>query len=108
VKKYILFDHDGVLVDTEFWYYKAAERALADVGLALDKGQYLQDMNQGLGTGRNQPDMQARLRFSCSPFPPAPGIPTVTVRWLTRPRRAGRKPARRPTCAPPPAHYEAP
>jgi beta-phosphoglucomutase-like phosphatase (HAD superfamily) len=23
VKKYILFDHDGVLVDTEFWYYKA-------------------------------------------------------------------------------------
>jgi len=24
VKKYILFDHDGVLVDTEFWYYKAA------------------------------------------------------------------------------------
>jgi len=32
VKKYILFDHDGVLVDTEFWYYKAGERALADVG----------------------------------------------------------------------------
>jgi hypothetical protein len=30
VKKYILFDHDGVLVDTEFWYYKAGERALAD------------------------------------------------------------------------------
>ena len=25
VKKYILFDHDGVLVDTEFWYYKAGE-----------------------------------------------------------------------------------
>jgi HAD superfamily hydrolase (TIGR01509 family) len=50
VKKYILFDHDGVLVDTEFWYYKAAERALADVGLTLDKDQYLRDMNQGLGT----------------------------------------------------------
>ena len=33
VKKYILFDHDGVLVDTEFWYYKAGERALADIGL---------------------------------------------------------------------------
>ena len=32
MKKYMLFDHDGVLVDTEFWYYKAAERALADVG----------------------------------------------------------------------------
>ena len=50
MKKYILFDHDGVLVDTEFWYYRAGERALADVGLTLDKDQYLQDMNQGPGT----------------------------------------------------------
>jgi HAD superfamily hydrolase (TIGR01509 family) len=50
VKKYLLFDHDGVLVDTEFWYCKAGERALADIGLTLDKDQYLRDMNQGLGT----------------------------------------------------------
>jgi HAD superfamily hydrolase (TIGR01509 family) len=50
VRKYILFDHDGVLVDTEFWYYKAGERALADIGLTLDKDQYLLDMNRGLGT----------------------------------------------------------
>ena len=50
MKKYVLFDHDGVLVDTEFWYYKAGERALADIGLTLDKDQYLRDMNQGLGT----------------------------------------------------------
>jgi HAD superfamily hydrolase (TIGR01509 family) len=50
VKKYVLFDHDGVLVDTEFWYYKAGERALADIGLTLDKDQYLRDMSQGLGT----------------------------------------------------------
>jgi len=50
VKKYILFDHDGVLVDTEFWYYKAGARALADIGLTLDKDRYLRDMNQGLGT----------------------------------------------------------
>ena len=50
MKKYLLFDHDGVLVDTEFWYYKAGERALADIGLTLDKDQYLRDMNQGLGT----------------------------------------------------------
>jgi HAD superfamily hydrolase (TIGR01509 family) len=50
LKKYILFDHDGVLVDTEFWYYRAGERALADIGLTLDKGQYLRDMGQGLGT----------------------------------------------------------
>jgi HAD superfamily hydrolase (TIGR01509 family) len=50
VKKYILFDHDGVLVDTEFWYYKAGERALAAAGLTLDRDQYLRDMNRGLGT----------------------------------------------------------
>jgi HAD superfamily hydrolase (TIGR01509 family) len=50
VKKYILFDHDGVLVDTEFWYFKAGERALADIGFALDKDQYLRDMTDGSGT----------------------------------------------------------
>ena len=50
MKKYLLFDHDGVLVDTEFWYYKAGERALADIGVMLNKEQYLRDMNQGLGT----------------------------------------------------------
>ncbi|MDQ0766987.1 HAD superfamily hydrolase (TIGR01509 family) [Streptomyces canus] len=50
VKKYVLFDHDGVLVDTEFWYFKAAERALAEVGFALDKDQYLRDMARGSGS----------------------------------------------------------
>jgi HAD superfamily hydrolase (TIGR01509 family) len=50
MKKYLLFDHDGVLVDTEFWYYKAAERALADIGFALDEQQYLRDMTHGLGS----------------------------------------------------------
>jgi HAD superfamily hydrolase (TIGR01509 family) len=50
VKKYILFDHDGVLVDTEHWYFKAGERALADIGLTLDRDRYLRDMNQGAAT----------------------------------------------------------
>ncbi|MEO6822729.1 MAG: HAD-IA family hydrolase [Candidatus Nanopelagicales bacterium] len=50
MKKYILFDHDGVLVDTEFWYYRAGERALADIGVTLDKARYLRDMKRGLGT----------------------------------------------------------
>lgn len=50
MKKYILFDHDGVLVDTEYWYFKAGELALASVGVSLDKDQYLRDMSQGLGT----------------------------------------------------------
>jgi HAD superfamily hydrolase (TIGR01509 family) len=50
VKNYILFDHDGVLMNTEFWYCQAGLRALAEVGLTLDMDQYLRDMNQGLGT----------------------------------------------------------
>lgn len=50
VKKYILFDNDGVLVDTEFWYYRAGERALADIGFDLDKDRYVRGMNQALGT----------------------------------------------------------
>jgi HAD superfamily hydrolase (TIGR01509 family) len=50
VKRYILFDHDGVLVDTEPWYYQAGERALADIGVTLDKDRYHKDMNQGSGT----------------------------------------------------------
>ena len=50
MKKYILFDHDGVLVDTEFWYYKAGERALADIGFTMDRDQYLRDMAQGGAT----------------------------------------------------------
>ena len=50
MRKYVLFDHDGVLVDTEFWYYKAGERALADIGFTLDGDQYLRDMTRGKAT----------------------------------------------------------
>jgi len=50
MKKYILFDHDGVLVDTEFWFYKAGARALAYIGFTLDRNQYLRDMTQGMAT----------------------------------------------------------
>ena len=50
MKKYILFDHDGVLVDTEPWYFRAGARALAAVGVTLDQERYLRDMSLGLGT----------------------------------------------------------
>ncbi len=50
MKKFILFDHDGVLVDTEFWYFTAGQRALADIGVILDEEQYVRDMNRGIGT----------------------------------------------------------
>ena len=49
-KNYILFDHDGVLVDTEYWYYTAGARALATIGADLPKDEYLQDMTHGKGT----------------------------------------------------------
>ena len=49
-KRYILFDHDGVLVDTEHWYCRAGERALGEVGVVLDHDQYLLDMSTGAGT----------------------------------------------------------
>jgi HAD superfamily hydrolase (TIGR01509 family) len=50
VKSHLLLDHDGVLVDTEPWYYRAGSRALAEIGFTLDLDDYLQDMSQGLGT----------------------------------------------------------
>ncbi|KUM81590.1 HAD family hydrolase [Streptomyces griseorubiginosus] len=50
MRKYVLFDHDGVLVDTEFWYFRSAERALAEAGFTLDKDQYLRDMARGEGS----------------------------------------------------------
>lgn len=50
MKKYILFDHDGVLVDTEFWYLNAGKRALAEVGFALNRDQYVVDMARGGAT----------------------------------------------------------
>jgi HAD superfamily hydrolase (TIGR01509 family) len=50
VKNYLLFDHDGVLVDTERWYHRAAERAFAQLGLTLDPEQYQRDMVAGAGS----------------------------------------------------------
>jgi HAD superfamily hydrolase (TIGR01509 family) len=37
---FILWDHDGVLVDTEEWYYLATQRALAELGIYLERDQY--------------------------------------------------------------------
>jgi len=50
VKKYILFDHDGVLVDTEQWYYLANKRALASLGIDLQLDAYLVNMANGVPT----------------------------------------------------------
>ena len=50
MKKYILFDNDGVLVETETWYYEASKRALKeffDVNLQFDE--YMDIMTAGNG-----------------------------------------------------------
>lgn len=50
MKKYILFDNDGVLVETEVWYYEASKRALKeffDVNLEFDE--YMEIMTAGNG-----------------------------------------------------------
>ena len=48
MKKYILFDHDGVLVETEQWYYLANKRALASLGIDLPRDVYLVNMANGI------------------------------------------------------------
>lgn len=47
MKSYILFDHDGVLVDTEPWYYEATRLHIARLGVALKLPEYLADMALG-------------------------------------------------------------
>lgn len=45
--KYILWDHDGVLVDTEYWYFRSTQRALAEMGVHFDRDTYLEFMPRG-------------------------------------------------------------
>jgi HAD superfamily hydrolase (TIGR01509 family) len=47
MKKFILFDHDGVLVNTEHWYYMANKRALEEMGIDLPLPVYLALMADG-------------------------------------------------------------
>ena len=65
VKKFILFDHDGVLVETEHWYYLANKRALASLGIDLPRDAYLVNMANGIsaweaarGSGLSHTDIQ--------------------------------------------------
>lgn len=48
MKKFLLFDNDGVLVETEPLYFKANEKILKDeLGLVLDLDEYLKIMARG-------------------------------------------------------------
>lgn len=46
-KKYLLFDNDGVLVQTEHLYYEANVKALKELGLTLDFDTYMEIMARG-------------------------------------------------------------
>ena len=43
----LLWDHDGVLVDTERWYFVATQESLRELGIVLDHATYLQYMAAG-------------------------------------------------------------
>jgi len=47
---YLLFDHDGVLVDTEQWYFAATQRGLADLGIKITFDDYKQHLVDGTPT----------------------------------------------------------
>ncbi len=46
-KRFILWDHDGVLVDTERWYYAALHEAMLPLGVDFDQATYLEYMAEG-------------------------------------------------------------
>lgn len=50
MRKYILFDNDGVLVETEMWYYEANRLVLSEHGFELPLEKYLEMMKTGGNT----------------------------------------------------------
>jgi HAD superfamily hydrolase (TIGR01509 family) len=47
MKKYILFDNDGVLVETENWYFEANKKALKQLDINLQMSEYQEIMARG-------------------------------------------------------------
>jgi len=47
MKKYILFDNDGVLVETEKWYFRANQEVLKSMNIHLSEQRYLEIMVKG-------------------------------------------------------------
>lgn len=50
MKKYILFDNDGVLVETEMWYYRASTEVLKTLGIEMSPEVYREIMINGLSS----------------------------------------------------------
>jgi HAD superfamily hydrolase (TIGR01509 family) len=45
--KYLLWDHDGILVDTEKWFFVATRDSLSALGVDMDQAIYLRFMAEG-------------------------------------------------------------
>ena len=61
---HLLFDHDGVLVDTEKWYFEASREALARLGLTMtfdDYKQHLVDGTSNWGDAANKGVSQDKI-----------------------------------------------
>ncbi len=50
MRKYILWDHDGVLVDTEYWFFRATQMSFAELSINLDQQTYLEYQSIGRST----------------------------------------------------------
>ncbi|MBU0631409.1 HAD family phosphatase [bacterium] len=47
MKKFLLFDNDGVLVETEKWYFEANKKALGEIDVELEFDVYMEIMARG-------------------------------------------------------------
>lgn len=47
MRKFLLWDHDGVLVDTERWFFVSTQECLRELGVELNQATYLQFMSVG-------------------------------------------------------------
>ena len=59
MKTTILWDHDGVLVETEPWFFKATQISIRALGVHLEKSDYLTDMASGRSAWERAREMGA-------------------------------------------------
>ncbi|MDC1083690.1 HAD family phosphatase [Pseudomonadales bacterium] len=60
---HLLFDHDGVLVDSEYWYFKATQDELAAMDIHLTLGEYMDHMVTGKSAYASQLSTDQREAF---------------------------------------------
>jgi phosphoglycolate phosphatase-like HAD superfamily hydrolase len=60
MRKFLLWDQDGVLVDTERWFFVATQECLRELSVELDQARYLQYMAAGARAGNWRWTMASR------------------------------------------------